>query len=89
MVFFLVDLVADKYGYLPLENAILDIQKELVDAGEDQFSDERIIKIELEWQFVPQVLDSLWNEYFHRARLQPTYDKAVESLEDYRALYKI
>ena len=84
--FFLVDLEADSKNYPPLEEAIEAIYLDLPESEKNNFSSDVVIKLELEWTYVPEVLNILWNEFFHGARLQPTYDKSVEALEDYRAL---
>jgi hypothetical protein len=42
----------------------------------------------LGFQHVPEALARLWNEFYHIARLQPTFDKVVQALKDHYDLFK-
>ncbi len=63
--FFLIDLQADYFNYPPLEDAIADIQNELVNKGNSQFNSDQILKLQLSWNFVPELLALLWFEFYN------------------------
>jgi hypothetical protein len=85
--FFMIDLQADCYNYPPLEKAFGTIQKELVRNGYGQYKGDQIIKIQLSWNHVPEVLALLWLEFYNIAKMQPTLDKSVEALKDHQDLF--
>lgn len=86
--FFLIDLQADYFNYPPLEDAIADIQNELVNKGNSQFTSDQILKLQLSWNFVPELLALLWFEFYNIAKMQPTLDKSVQALKDHRKLFR-
>jgi hypothetical protein len=85
--FFLIDLHADRCGYPPLEDAILDIQKDLLTQGLLQYQAEQIIKLQLPWNCVPELLALLWLEFYNIAKMQPTLDRSAQALKDHRDLF--
>ncbi len=91
--FFLIDLRSDTDSppYRPFEEVILEIQKDMIEQStkkeKKQFEKHQIIKLQLPWKHVPEMLALLWNEFYHIARLQPTFDNAVQALNDHRALF--
>lgn len=84
--FFMIDLRSDT-GYPPFEKVILKIQEDMKVRSAGHFNSHQIIKLQLPWKHVPEMLALLWNEFYHIARLQPTFDNAVQALEDHRALF--
>jgi len=84
---FFLDMQADAYAYPPIENAVIDIQSELVSQGYSEFQPEQIIKIQLSWNFVPKLLALLWLEFYNIAKMQPTLDKSVQALKDHKDLF--
>lgn len=85
--FFMIDLQAENYSYPPLDDAILDIQKELVAKNYTQYQSDQIIKLQLSWNFVPELLALLWLEFYNIAKMQPTLDQSVQALKDHRDLF--
>lgn len=85
--FFLMDLQAEAYGYPHLEVAIQDIQNQLIYDGFTQYQSDQIIKLQLSWNFVPELLALLWFEFYNIAKMQPTLDKSVEALKDHKDLF--
>lgn len=86
--FFLLDLQADDRNYPSLENAILSIQSDLVNKGYNQYRTEQILKLQLSWNHVPELLALLWFEFYNIAKMQPTLDKSREALKDHRDLFR-
>ncbi len=82
---FLLDLEADSRSPKPpdLETAILEAPSRagLIDPFEPQ-----IIKLLLNRDYAAELLRLLWNEFYHPARLMPTYDNVVATLEYRREL---
>jgi len=85
--FFMMDLQVDYHNYPPLEDAITLIQKELVTKGYSQYQSDQIIKLQLSWNFVPELLALLWFEFYNIAKMQPTLDKSVQALKDHKDLF--
>lgn len=85
---FLLNLAYDAEGYPPLDATLEDIRQEMLQRGFTQFAAEQVVKIELSFQHVPEALARLWNEFYHIARLQPTFDKVVQALKDHYDLFK-
>lgn len=81
---FLLDLEADTRPSPPdLKDAVLDAPGR---AGLDQPSAPQIIRVLLPRTFAAEVLRLLSNEFYHPARLMPTYDNVVRTLELKREL---
>lgn len=85
--FFLMDLQADTYNYPSLEDAIASIQKDLINKGYNQYKADQLIKLQLSWNHVPELLALLWLEFYNIAKMQPTLDKSVEALKDHKDLF--
>ncbi len=85
--FFVVDLEGDRCGQR-LERSFEDVREELVRYDHGAFQSHQVMKLNLSWAEAPRLLASLWTEFYHVARLQPTFDKAVEALEDHRELFR-
>jgi len=85
--FFMVDLQADSYNYPSLEDVITFIQTELINNGHTQYQSDQIIKLQLPWNFVPELLALLWLEFYNIAKMQPTLDKSVQALKDHKDLF--
>ena len=84
--FFMVDLEADQYGYPTLNSVISKLSRSADTDGHG--SKPPIKKLLLRYEHVPSVLAHYWNEFHHKARIQPTYDNVTQALEDYRQLYR-
>ncbi len=82
---FLLDLEADSRSPKPpnLETAILDAPRR---SGLETPSEPQIIKLLLNYDHAANILRLLWNEFYHPARLMPTYDNVVATLEYRREL---
>jgi len=85
---FLLDLECDQRGYPSMEIAIEDVHQEVLQQGAGQFAAPQVVKIEMEWRHAPETLSLLWNEFYHVARLQPTFDKVVQALNDHYDLFR-
>lgn len=85
--FFMLDLQADAFNYPALENVINDIQADLVSKRYTQYQSDQIIKLQLSWNYVPELLALLWLEFYNIAKMQPTLDKSVEALKDHKDLF--
>lgn len=82
---FLLDLEADNRSPQPpdLETAILEAPSR---AGLAVPPNPQIIKLLLNHKYAADLLRLLWNEFYHPARLMPTYDNVVATLEYRRKL---
>lgn len=82
---FLLDLEADSRSPRPpnLETAIIDAPQR---SGLETPSEPQIIKLLLSHNHATDILRLLWNEFYHPARLMPTYDNVVATLEYRREL---
>lgn len=81
---FLVDLEAEKRASPPrLEQAIQEAPRR---AGLPPRTEPIITRVLLPGAMDIDVLRLLWNEFYHPARLMPTYDNVVATLEYRRAL---
>jgi hypothetical protein len=85
---FLLDLESDQRGYPAMEHAIDEVSEEVRQQGNDRFASDQVIKIEMAWRYAPETLSLLWNEFYHVARLQPTFDKVVQALNDHYDLFR-
>lgn len=85
--FFMIDLQADAFNYPPLEDAIDCCQAELINSGDTRYLNEQIVKLQLSWNYVPEVLALLWLEFYNIAKMQPTLDKSVQALRDHQDLF--
>ena len=83
----MLDLQADAYNYPALEDAIHDIQTDLIQKKYSQYQSDQIVKLQLPWNFVPELLALLWLEFYNIAKMQPTLDKSVEALKDHKDLF--
>lgn len=80
---FLVDLDAERRDAPELEAAILAAPRR---AGLGPPEDPSVIRLIVPSALDADVLRLLWNEFYHPARLMPTYDNVVATLEYRRAL---
>jgi len=81
---FLLDLEAERRDFPPdLEDAIASAPHR---AALPPSKDPTILRLMLSREHVPDLLRLLWNENYHPARLMPTYDNVVRTLEFRREL---
>lgn len=85
--FFLMDLQSDVNNYPPMEDVIKTIQMDLLKKGHNHYQSDQIIKLQLSWKCVPELLALLWLEFYNIAKMQPTLDKSVEALKDHKKLF--
>jgi hypothetical protein len=82
---FLLDLEADSRSPKPpsLETAILDAPQR---SGLEPPPEPQMVKLLLKHNHAADILRLLWKEFYHPARLMPTYDNVVATLEYRREL---